>query len=298
MLSAARAKTLKPLLDGFLTRFDRTGRIAFDPVEFPRNYSRADDAELAGLLAASLAYGRADLFKPKLAWILERMGPHPAVFARNFDPRRDAERFRPFVYRFNLGSDVATLISAAGALQREYGSLGDAFAQMHAEERSLRPALARFVAALRTRAPRGVEEVLGPPRALAHMLPDPEGGSSCKRLLLYLRWMIRKPDGVDLGLWPLSPEVLVIPLDTHIARISKFLGLTARKDLSWRTAEEITDSLRRLDPVDPVKYDFALCHLGMSGDCPAKSLRERCVDCALLPACRQGRSVLRRASTR
>ncbi len=297
MLSASRAQTLKPLLDGFVAQFDRAERIAFDPVEFPRRQTRPDDAELVGLLAASLAYGRADLFKPKLAWILERMGPRPAEFARNFEPRRDAQRFRDFVYRFNVGADVATLISAAGSLQREHGSLGAAFARFFAKERTLQPALARFVAALRTRSSPGIEAVLGPPRDLAHMLPNPEGGSSCKRLLLYLRWMIRPSDGVDLGLWPLPPQVLVIPLDTHIARISKFLGFTARKDLSWRTAEEITASLRRLDPDDPVKYDFALCHLGMSGLCPAKSRRALCEGCALLPVCRQGRAVLRRRTS-
>ena len=126
-------------------------------------------------------------------------------------------------------------------------------------------------------------------RGLDHLLPDPARGGSCKRLLLFLRWMARGPDGVDFGLWKLPTSRLVIPLDTHIARISRLLGLTTRNDLSWKTAADITASLALLDANDPVKYDFALCHYGMSGVCPAKPVRENCRRCALQTTCRVGR---------
>ncbi len=117
-------------------------------------------------------------------------------------------------------------------------------------------------------------------------MPDPRAGSACKRLLLYVRWMVRPADGVDLGLWPLDPSLLVIPVDTHIHRIGRNLGLTERNDASWRTAEEITAALRHLDAADPVRYDFALCHMGVSRDCPSRRDPAKCEPCVLRPVCR------------
>jgi uncharacterized protein (TIGR02757 family) len=119
-----------------------------------------------------------------------------------------------------------------------------------------------------------------------HILVDPAHGSAAKRLMLLLRWMVRPADGIDLGRWPIPTSILVIPLDTHIHRLSKNLGLTNRRDVSFRTAEEITTVLRRLDPLDPVKYDFSLCHLGMLQRCPSRRDRERCAGCGVKPVCR------------
>ncbi|HZN92334.1 MAG TPA: DUF2400 family protein [Myxococcales bacterium] len=128
------------------------------------------------------------------------------------------------------------------------------------------------------------------------MLPA-VGGGAAKRLNLYLRWMVRGPDEVDFGIWTrVSPARLVIPLDTHIHRMARHLGLTRRKTAGWKTAEEITAALRRIDPADPVKYDFALCHFGMSGACPLKPARAVCEGCALLPACRTGRRMTARSA--
>src|SRR3989338_3787467 len=132
--------------------------------------------------------------------------------------------------------------------------------------------------------------------------PSPEDGSACKRLNLYLRWMVRSDDGVDFGILDkIPPSKLIIPLDTHIARICIYLGLTRLKSAGWKMAEEITDNLKLLDPDDPVKYDFALCHLGISGECPLLSVRssefgirgggrlsrlsEKCCDCSLRNVC-------------
>ena len=122
-------------------------------------------------------------------------------------------------------------------------------------------------------------------QAFANLIPDVMAGSACKRLMLYARWMIRKEDGVDLGVWSLPARVLVIPVDTHIARISSYIGLTQREDASWKTAEEITAALRTLDPEDPVKYDFALCHLGISGSCPKKKHPVKCEGCPIRGIC-------------
>ncbi len=288
MISEARARLLRPLLDGLAASLDRRARLAADPVEFPRACANPADAEVAGLLAVSLAYGRADLFKPVVARLLSAMGPSPARFAEAFAAAPDREAFQGIVYRFNRPADLAALVAAVGHLRRRHGGLGLRFRALLGEEGgALRPALARFAAELRE-APQVAPLLRGRgARGLRHLLPDPAGPGASKRWNLYLRWMVRGPDGVDLGLWPGVPtSALVVPLDTHVHRVARALGLTARRDASWRTAEEITGALRRIDPADPVRYDFALCHLGMSGLCPARRDPARCQACPLRGACR------------
>ena len=291
MISAARAAALRPLLDRLAADVDAPARLRADPVELPRRYRDPGDAEVAGLLAASLAYGRADLFKPRLEAVLAAMGPAPARFAAAFARAPDPAAFAGFRYRFNQPEDVAALVAAAGAARARHGTLGDRFAHLLAGARAapdpLRAALAAFARELRE-APEA-RAALGrrPPRGLLHLLPDASLAGACKRWNLYLRWMVRGPDGVDLGLWAGVPRsALVVPLDTHVGRVARHLGLTRRADASWRTAAEITASLRRIDPGDPVRYDFALCHLGMSGACPARRDPRLCEACRLAPACR------------
>ena len=124
-----------------------------------------------------------------------------------------------------------------------------------------------------------------------HLLPDAAGPGAAKRWNLYLRWMVRGPDAVDLGAWPGLPRAaLLMPLDTHIHRVARRLGLTGRSDAGWRTAEEITAALRLVDAADPVRYDFALCHLGMCGACPARLTPAHCAACPLVSACRFARA--------
>jgi len=290
LIAAARARALRPLLDALAADVDRAARIAADPVEFPRAHADPGDAEVAGLVAVSLAYGRADLFKPIVARVLATMGPSPARFAEVFAARPDRAAFDGIVYRFNRPADLAALVAAIGHVRRLHGSLGGRFRALFEAggggPGALRPALAALAAELRGAPP--VAPLLRGrgPRGLRHLLPDPAGPGASKRWNLYLRWMIRGPDGVDLGVWRgVPPAALVVPLDTHVHRVARALGLTRRRDASWRTAEEITAALRRIDPDDPVRYDFALCHLGMSGRCPARRDAARCAACALRPAC-------------
>lgn len=290
-LSPDRAALLGPVLDRFQRGYDAAARIGFDPVELPRRYPDPGDAELVGLLAAALAYGRADLFKPQLEVVLAALGPRPAGFAAALAERPEAGPFAAFRYRFNRPEDVAALVAAAGWLRGAHGSLGARFAALLGEEQGsqepLRCALARFGRELREAPPvAGLLRRRGR-RGLAHLLPDAALPGACKRWNLYLRWMVRGPDAVDLGLWRgVSPAALCIPLDTHVARIARYLGLTDRSDLTWRTAAEITANLRLLDPADPVRFDFALCHLGMSGACPARRDPEKCRACPLRAHCR------------
>jgi uncharacterized protein (TIGR02757 family) len=289
-LSDARARALGPLLDRFERRFDKGARLGFDPVELPRRHADPADQEVAGLFAAALAYGRADLFKPVLERVLGEMGPSPAAFCDRF-ARAPHAAFDGFLYRFNRPADLRALAAAVGHARREHGSLGGRFAALlrdaAAAPEPLRAALARFGRELRE-APPALAQLAGRgPRGLAHLLPDAALPGACKRWNLYLRWMVRGPDEVDLGAWRGVPaSALVVPLDTHVARVARYLGLTDRADMSWRTAAEITDNLRRLDPSDPVRFDFVLCHLGMSGACPLRRDPARCATCPLSPACR------------
>jgi uncharacterized protein (TIGR02757 family) len=287
ILRFARAELVRPSLDALLASADRTGHLGRDPLEFVHLYTRADDRELVGLLASAVAYGRVDLFKPRLRQLLVRLGPEPARFARESTPAEVLAMTADFQYRMTGPADLGALLFAAGRLQRQHGSLG-ALARtcFDASGEHWREALDRLVATLWSF---DLTPFIGQPtpnRRLAHLVASPGGQSACKRLNLYARWMVRGPDGVDAGLWPIPPRVLVMPLDTHVHRISRFLGLTRRTDLSWRTAEEITARLRHLDPDDPVKYDFALSHLGISGECPSRRDAVKCARCPLKPVCR------------
>ncbi len=291
MLSPARAERLRALLVPLAASCDAARRIAFDPVEAPRAYAAPEDQEVAGLLAAALAYGRAELFKPRLFGILGELGPSPAAYVRRFDPARDGAAFAPFAYRFHLPGDVGALLAGMGHAVRTHGSLGRSFAAKLAAAGGLQPALSAFAGEVREAGARAIRGgAMGPARALDHLLPDAARGAACKRLALYLRWMVRR-DAVDLGAWEgLVPRsALVVPLDTHVMRIGRLIGLTRRRDLSWRTAEELTASLRLVDPEDPVRFDFPLCHLGMSGACPARRDRARCAVCPLRTGCAAGR---------
>ncbi len=261
-----------------------------DPVEFPHRYSDPRDVETVALLSASLAYGRADLFKPKIASILEGLGPSPARAMADLDIAGAKKLLNGFVYRFNLPADLAVLLLGMGRTLEKYGSLEAAFVAGR-DPRSWQTTLARFAKGLRAIAPeKNILKSLGPIRGLHHLLPFAEAGAA-KRLNLYLRWMVRGPDPIDFGIWKqISPAELVIPLDTHVMRISKWLGFTKRNTIGWATAEEVTASLRQLDPLDPVRYDFALCHYGMSGACPAKPIKENCRRCPLKAECSIGKS--------
>jgi uncharacterized protein (TIGR02757 family) len=298
-LSESRASRLRPRLEHFAARAPNRLRVGFDPVQFPRRYSLREDAEVAALLAASLAYGRVDGFVPKVEQLLSGMGAHPGAFVRTLDVRSARRLLRGFVYRFNLGTDVAVLLQGAGKLLRTRGSLEPWVAEPLARGEGLHAALTHFVRALRDVPLRPLEAALGPARGLDHLLPVPLGAGAAKRLNMFLRWMVRGPDEVDLGLWKnVPPAALVIPLDTHIGRIALRLGLTARKDLSWRTALEITSNLRRIDGLDPVRFDFALCHHGMSGVCSPRARAEACGGCELRTVCRVGSRLGRVASPR
>ena len=248
-----------------------------DPVDFVHRYDEAHDQEIVGLISASLAFGNAVSARRSIDRVLGALGPKPSRIVASSDETELRDRLQGFSHRIYRGDHVASMLARAGALLRDQGSVGNAFAEFHrASDGDFRESLARLADALRgsTRS-----------RSLRHLISDPRAGSACKRLVLYARWMIRSADGVDLGLWPICPSVLLIPVDTHILRISRNLGLTKRRTATWATAEEITATLRRFDSGDPVKYDFALCHLGVSRDCPSRRDLIKCEQCVLRDVC-------------
>ena len=293
-LSEKSVQRLKADLSAFLAS-PHGGRIAFDPIEFPHRYSDPRDIEVVALLSASLAYGRADLFRPKINGLLHGMGSSPAAFVSELTPRGAGKLLRGFVYRFNVGTDIAVLLMGIGRILRQLGSVEALFVEQLRAHPHLHGALSGFTAGLRDVPMAALRRELGPERGLDHLIPSPLGPGAAKRLNLFLRWMVRGPDGVDFGIWPsVSTSILLIPVDTHVGRIARYLGLTRRMDLSWKTAEEITAALRKVDSQDPVRFDFALCHHGMSGACPPIQRLESCSRCLLLPSCRLGRRLLAR----
>ncbi len=275
MAPSARDRQLADRLEALLATQDRGRTRETDPVGFVHRYEDDADREVVGLVASSLAFGNVSSVRRSVARALGALGPHPARTIARGRPELE-RRLDGFVHRVYRGPHLAAMLRGAARLRRRHGSLGAAFGRAVKEEGSLRGGLARFADALRGQ---------DAPRGLRHLVPNPRAGSACKRLLLYLRWMVRPADGVDLGLWDFSPARLIIPVDTHIHRIARNLGLTARTDASWTTAEEITEALRRLDPNDPVRFDFALCHLGVARDCPSRRDEAKCRRCVLRPVC-------------
>jgi uncharacterized protein (TIGR02757 family) len=275
-------KHLKNTLERFYREFDFDGRLRHDPLEFPRRYSEPEDAETAGFISSCLSYGRVTLFRPVIEQILEPCGRHPAQFLSEFDPKSQGRIFRGIRYRFNREEDIICLLYLTGSVIRKWGSLRELFySRFSIKEKDTGSAIQGFFEEFLSLDTSRVYGRNIKPKGLLHFFPLPAAGSACKRMNLFLRWMVRRRD-IDLGLWKrIPPSRLTIPLDTHITRISRCLGLTERSDSCWKTAREITESLKKFDSRDPLKFDFALCHQGISGACRGRKFRGICADCIL-----------------
>ena len=284
---------LKFHLDAFIDGFQKERYISNDPVRHVRRYDDPRDREVAGLITSVLSYGNVKIILESVDRALAFLGPHPAEAVAAFHPETDMKRLRGFYHRFNTGRDLGVFFWMIRRVLEEFGSIENAFlngqsagpvdildtgaAINHFSSLMLGFGHERFY-------PRGE---LARRTAVRFFLPTPLDGSACKRMNLFLRWMVRPDDGVDCGVWNrLKPKSLVIPLDTHIARISSYIGLTDRKSHGWAMALDITHQLRALDAEDPLQYDFALCHLGIAGDCPRKRNLLKCASCPILPVCR------------
>jgi uncharacterized protein (TIGR02757 family) len=283
---------LKFHLDAFIDGFQKELYISKDPVQHVRRYDDPRDREVAGLITSALSYGNVKIILDSVDRALSLLGPHPAEAVAAFDPKVDMKRLRGFYHRFNTGRDLAVFFWMIRRALEDFGSIENAFlAGADSDEGGvdIGAAMDQFSALMlgfghERFYPKGE---LARRTAVRFFLPSPADGSACKRMNLFLRWMVRPDDGVDCGVWTrLTPRSLVIPLDTHIARISSYIGLTDRKSPGWAMAVDITRQLRLLDAEDPLQYDFALCHLGIAGDCPRKRNLMKCAKCPILPVCR------------
>jgi len=274
---AAQSRVAPLNLKAYLDRLYVTYDLSYLPTsaaQFPHRYHRPEDIELVGFIASCFAYGRVEGFGPQIDALLAVLGNEPHRFLLAFDPRRDADRLRRFSYRFNTARDAVCLLWFLRQTLERYGSLRACYlAAYQARHEDTRPALTAFVSKFLQLDPRPVygRGRLSP--GMHHLLPSPARGGACKRLHLFLRWMVRQ-DHIDFGLWPeLEPAKLIIPLDTHVAQVSRRLRLTRLKSPGLAMALEITENLKRFDPADPVKYDFALCRLGMLHKDPESDVR-------------------------
>jgi uncharacterized protein (TIGR02757 family) len=287
-MASDRRAPLKTALDRLYADFNYADSAA-DPIQIVRRFTAPDDREIVGFCAAALAFGRVASVLQSIERLMVVMGPRPALFVRQFDPRRDGAALEPIVHRWIQGVDLSALLWVLRQMVDHSGSVEGFFVEGHNPASSdVQPALdsfARRALALDLRAAYGVV-----PRrpGVGYFFPSPSRGSACKRLNLFLRWMVRR-DALDLGVWTrVSAGQLIVPLDTHVIRVGTCLRLTRYTSPGWAMAREITATLRTLDPEDPVKYDYAMCHLGMMNACGFGTGRGD-THCPLRGACRPRR---------
>jgi len=283
-----RSSQLKKTLDS-LYAVRSQQHLANDPLSFCHRYPDPADQEVAALIAAVFAYGSVKVIKGSLTRIFSIMADSPAGFVDLFDPEHQHQLCSGFKHRFNTEDDLVALFWAIRLMRKQKGSIEGFFGQFHeAAAATVEQALNGFCAAIQAFDYGPVFGTAGLPvtSSFRFLFPAPAGGSACKRLCMFLRWVVRPADGIDLGLWKqIPPGQLIIPVDRHIERIGQMLGLTRRRTPDWRMACEITAALRQFDPDDPVKYDFSLCHLGISEGCNGNK-GTSCKVCPVQSLCR------------
>ena len=281
---ASSRRDLAPALDRLYADFNVQDSVA-DPIWRVRRYQAPEDQEVVAFIAAALAFGRVQSVLNSIDGMLAVMGASPARFIRAFDPVRDKAMFSHLVHRWTNGADFAALVWLLRQMLDRAGSIENFFAE------GLSPDAVDIGAALESFSTRAlaldVAAVYGrrkPKPGVAYFFSRPSSGGACKRLNLFLRWVVRR-DRVDLGLWTrVRPAQLMVPLDTHIIRVGQCLRLTKVKSPGWRMAADITASLRALDPTDPIRFDFSICHLGMMNACGSGTPRGD-AHCPLKGAC-------------
>jgi uncharacterized protein (TIGR02757 family) len=269
---------LRSTLDRLYSEFNYPDS-ATDPIQIVRRYERPDDREVVGFFAAALAFGRVASVLQSIERLMSIVGDRPAAYVRAFDPVRHRQAFAGLVHRWIGASDIVALLWIVKQMLDRASTIEGFF--LEGDDPSA-PDIADALDSFSRRALEiDVTAAYGPParprhgppegardvRGVRYFFPRPSAGSACKRLNLFLRWMVRR-DALDLGVWTrVDPARLIVPLDTHVIRVGRCLRLTRYTSPGWPMARDVTRMLGRLDPVDPVKYDFSLCHLGMMNAC-------------------------------
>ena len=263
----ARTPGLAAALDRLYGDYNRVDSAA-DPVQLVRPFARPADREIAGFCAAALAFGRVASVLASISTLFRILGDRPADYVRSFDPSASHPELYAMVHRWTRGVDLAALLWVLRQMLEQSGSVERFFAEgSSGSDVDIGPALDRFSRRALALDLRRVYGRLPKRPGICYFFPRPSAGSACKRLNLYLRWMVRD-DAVDLGVWrSVRPAQLIVPLDTHVIRLARCLRLTRYVSPGWKMAADITSRLRELDPVDPVKFDFSICHVGMMNAC-------------------------------
>jgi uncharacterized protein (TIGR02757 family) len=254
---------IKQQLDRLYARYNSREWVHPDPLEYLYHYPTLEDREVVGLIASSLAYGRVAQILKSVSAVLKRMGASPYQFLRDSTQTSLKGTFPDFKHRFTTAEELVTMLLGIKTVIGQYGTLYECFLSgFNRNDKTVLPGLSFLV------------------KELSHglngrcntLLPSPEKGSACKRLNLFLRWMVRE-DHVDPGGWlEVHPRKLVVPLDTHMHRICSQLRLTRRNSAGLITAMEVTQAFVKIAPEDPVRYDFALTRLGIRKDAPISGL--------------------------
>jgi len=258
--------TTKGVLENLYERYNQREHIHPDPLEVLYRYEGFWDREIVAIVASSLAYGRVSQILRSVSCVLERMTPTPRIFLNRASPDVIRQTFSGFRHRFTTDENLCAMLVGVKRVLKRYGNLHACFTEgLHDDDDTILPALCAFTERL----------TAGADGPIQHLVPSPQKGSACKRLNLFLRWLVRQ-DEVDPGGWDsISPSKLIVPVDIHMHRIGLLMGLTKRRQADMRTAVEITQGFRAVAPEDPVKYDFSLTRLGIRGDADLGGLLKR-----------------------
>lgn len=251
---------LKQKLDLHYNSFDRT-KLEPDPLQFLHLFKDERDIELVGLIASIFAYGNVKQIENLLKKFILIFNGKPYLFIKNFSVENDLKKLAGIKHRFYTEDDIIKLFLVLSKEIKKHQSIKQIFLQGYIiSDFNVKNGISNFSIHFLN----SFLETFGKvSNGIKFMFSLPEKGSPCKRMNLFLRWMVRK-DELDFGLWNEIPaSKLVIPVDTHVARISKKLKLTKSKIATWKMAEEITQNLKKFDAADPIKYDFAICHIGI-----------------------------------
>jgi uncharacterized protein (TIGR02757 family) len=247
--------TVLCLLEEKANMYNRFEFIRDDPIKIPHQFTKRENIEISGLLAATLAWGQREVIIRNAMDLMARMDNDPFDFLMNME-ERDLDAFRGFRHRTFNAEDCRSFMKSLRRIYRQEGGLYEVFLTGYLKDGNMREAIGTF---RRIFTREGFDG-----RSLKHVA-DPFAGSSAKRINMFLRWMVRRDGaGVDFGIWKkIDPAHLFLPLDLHTGHVARKLGILQRKQNDWKAVEELTGVLREFDPADPVKYDFALFGLGI-----------------------------------
>jgi len=275
---------IKDALEKLYRKYNHRDLIKPDPLQFVYRYDDPSDMEVAAFLAADLAYGRVEQIQKSLTNLFERMGESPYAFVKDFG-KAERKKLKGFKHRFTTDQDISDLLMLLHKILNQYGSIEKFFIQgFNLGDINIVPALSKFCNSLIDMY--SAEHNVKTSRGLKYLLVNPAKGSACKRLNLFLRWMVRDDD-VDTGLWKsIDKARLVVPIDVHMGRLCKILGFYNKKAVSLKTAIKITEGFAEIEPADPVKYDFSLSRIGIVENCNGRYHND-CEFCELFKFCRQ-----------